>query len=177
MTLLSGYWWFGGPNFTITTEPDLIKNFRFRHLENPFRHYPYNDSIISTTEDARIPFKNAFSRKPAMLYSVHGTWNIGDTTLKWNTWSQLVMWLMRFPYIPNSIYWIKHCWFSRKCVVGRNSWIFSYFQLYEIFEFHANSVIPESSHCGSFGICEYCTRVQMCDLAVIQIMTKKVTKG
>jgi len=44
---------------------------------------------------------------------------------------------------------------------------------------HGIPVILESSHCGSFGICEYgiCTRVQMCDLAIIQIMTKKVTKG
>ena len=44
---------------------------------------------------------------------------------------------------------------------------------------HGISVILESSHCESFGICEYgiCTRVEMCDLAIIQIMTKKVTKG
>ena len=39
-------------------------------------------SLLKLTEDARILSNNAFSRKPAMLYSVHGIWNIGDTSLE-----------------------------------------------------------------------------------------------
>ena len=35
--------------------------------------------LLKVTEDARIPSNNAFSRKAAMLYSVHGIWNIGES--------------------------------------------------------------------------------------------------